>query len=271
MEQGGTSLIGVTTRARSGAHPQPPRESHPPGIPRPKAKEASRDKPANMSYHKPRSYVEELVEGIITKGGKIDNKEDEKGHPVPFATSTRRVVITTKKTILPDPSPLVGPHIGTTEGVIQARVPRGEDNAGGSEDVIAKLQRQVEEIDNMLKDIAPSKVTAKHCTLLPFSHRLRHKSMPKDFRMPKFKTYDGMGYPSNHTKAYDSQLSLRASEDDVYARAFPSSLIGAALKWFHKLPPDTIDCWQDFMDVFMDKFEESIVAEQDEEELMNLK
>ncbi|GAA0148738.1 hypothetical protein LIER_36786 [Lithospermum erythrorhizon] len=89
--------------------------------------------------------------------------------------------------------------------------------------------------------------------------------------MPKLRTFDGMGDPSNHLKAYDSQLSFCASEDDVYVRAFPGSLSGAALKWFHKLPPNSIDCWKDIVDLFMDKFGSSIVAEEDEEALMNLK
>ncbi|GAA0159403.1 hypothetical protein LIER_16183 [Lithospermum erythrorhizon] len=89
--------------------------------------------------------------------------------------------------------------------------------------------------------------------------------------MPKFNTYDGMGDPSNHIKTYDSQLSFWETEADIYGRAFPSSLSGAALKWFHKLPPNSIDCWHDSVDLFMDKFGVSIVAEQDVEALMNLK
>ncbi|GAA0168510.1 hypothetical protein LIER_23214 [Lithospermum erythrorhizon] len=80
-----------------------------------------------------------------------------------------------------------------------------------------------------------------------------------------------MGVPSNHIKAYDSQLTFWASEDDVYARAFPSSLLRATLKWLQKLPPNSIDCWQDLVDLFMDKFRASNVAEKDEEALMNLK
>ncbi|GAA0140560.1 hypothetical protein LIER_01880 [Lithospermum erythrorhizon] len=57
--------------------------------------------------------------------------------------------------------------------------------------------------------------------------------------MPKFRTFDGMRDPSNHLKAYDSKLSFWASEDD-----------------------DTVD-------LFMDKFGASIIAEEDEEALMN--
>ncbi|GAA0163627.1 hypothetical protein LIER_19443 [Lithospermum erythrorhizon] len=49
----------------------------------------------------------------------------------------------------------------------------------GSRDVIAKLQLQMEELNNRLKDIAFSKGPVKHSTLLLFSYRLRHESMPR--------------------------------------------------------------------------------------------
>ncbi|GAA0162886.1 hypothetical protein LIER_18885 [Lithospermum erythrorhizon] len=62
--------------------------------------------------------------------------------------------------------------------------------------------------------------------------------------MLKLRTFDIIGDPSNHLKAYDSQFSFWANEDDVYARAFPGSLSGATLKWFLKLPPNSIDCWK---------------------------
>ncbi|GAA0148777.1 hypothetical protein LIER_36799 [Lithospermum erythrorhizon] len=102
-------------------------------------------------------------------------------------------------------------------GIIKRIINRypGRGQCRGSNDVIAKLQLQVEELNNRLKDIALSKVPAKHSTFLPFSYRPRHESMPRSFKMPKFKTYDGMGDPSNHIKAYDSQLSFWSSEDDV--------------------------------------------------------
>ncbi|GAA0142718.1 hypothetical protein LIER_03553 [Lithospermum erythrorhizon] len=88
--------------------------------------------------------------------------------------------------------------------------------------------------------------------------------------MPKFKTFSGFGDPGHHLKAFDSQLSFWASDDEVYVRAFLGSLSGQALKWFHKLPPNSIDRWQDVVDLFMDKFGASIVAEDDERTLMEI-
>ncbi|GAA0150714.1 hypothetical protein LIER_37166 [Lithospermum erythrorhizon] len=94
--------------------------------------------------------------------------------------------------------------------------------------------------------------------------------MPRRFRMPKFKTFSGFRDPSNHFKSFDSQFSFWASDDEVYARAFPSILSGQALKWFHKLPPDSIDCWQDVVDLFMDNFGASILADDDERTLVEI-
>ncbi|GAA0168429.1 hypothetical protein LIER_23147 [Lithospermum erythrorhizon] len=95
--------------------------------------------------------------------------------------------------------------------------------------------------------------------------------MAKGFTIPKFRTCYVMGDPCNHLKAYDSQLSFWTSEDDVYARAFPNSLSGAAMKRLHKLPPNSIDCWQDTVHLFINKFRASIVIDKVEEALMNLK
>ncbi|GAA0140260.1 hypothetical protein LIER_01641 [Lithospermum erythrorhizon] len=132
------------------------------------------------------------------------------------------------------------------------------------------LQKQVDELKALFKDIAPGQGPVKHNTLLPFSDRLRHAEMSREFRMPKFKIFSGIGDPSNHLKSFDSQLSFWASDDEVYARAFPNRLSGQALKWFHKLPPNSIDCWQDGVELFMDNFGASIVADADERSLMEI-
>ncbi|GAA0139894.1 hypothetical protein LIER_01353 [Lithospermum erythrorhizon] len=141
-------------------------------------------------------------------------------------------------------------------------------DAGGSSN--ADLQKQVDELKALLKDITPGRGPLKHSTLLPFSYRLRHAEMPRGFRMPKFKTFGGIGDSSNHLKSFESQLSFWASDDEVYAREFPSNLTGQALKWFHKLPPNSAYCWQDAVDLFMDKFGASIVADADERTLMEI-
>ncbi|GAA0154817.1 hypothetical protein LIER_43294 [Lithospermum erythrorhizon] len=199
------------------------------------------------------------VGGIIIQEGTIDINTGDTDHPAPSTTNTYGNVIVGENITHPYPTALVsplqgtsgerkpirikhllGPPRGTTARELpkstrkRIRHPRGEANAGGNKDIVAKLQLQVEELNNRLRDIAPSRGLVKHITFLPFSYRLRHEPMPKGFKIP-------------------------------------SSLSRAALKWFHKLPPNSIDCWQDTVDLFMDKFGVSIVANEDEEAFMNLK
>ncbi|GAA0168004.1 hypothetical protein LIER_22822 [Lithospermum erythrorhizon] len=72
-------------------------------------------------------------------------------------------------------------------------------DAGGSSN--ADLQKQVDELKALLKEITPGRGPVKHITLFPFSDRLRHAEMPRGFRLPKFKTFSGLGDPSNHLKS----------------------------------------------------------------------
>ncbi|GAA0187089.1 hypothetical protein LIER_34377 [Lithospermum erythrorhizon] len=108
--------------------------------------------------------------------------------------------------------------------------PSAKHDAEGSSN--SDLQKQLNELKALLKDITPGQGPVKHSTMLPFLDRL--------------------------------------SDDEAYARAFASSLSDQALKWFHKLPPKSIDCWQDAVDLFMDKFGASIVADADERTLMEI-
>ncbi|GAA0145020.1 hypothetical protein LIER_36054 [Lithospermum erythrorhizon] len=84
----------------------------------------------------------------------------------------------------------------------------------------ADLKNQVDQLKARLKDITPGRGQVKHSALFPFLDRLRHVEMPCGFKMPKFKTFSGIGDPSNHLKSFDSQLSFWVSDDEVYVRAF---------------------------------------------------
>jgi len=53
--------------------------------------------------------------------------------------------------------------------------------------------------------------------------------------------YDGSTDPDEHMDAYATHMSLYTSDDAVLCRVFPTSLKGATLSWFTKLPPNSID------------------------------
>jgi len=47
--------------------------------------------------------------------------------------------------------------------------------------------------------------------------------------------------PDEHMDAYTTHMSLYTSDDAMLCRVFPTSLKGAALSWFTKLSPNSID------------------------------
>ncbi|GAA0163052.1 hypothetical protein LIER_19017 [Lithospermum erythrorhizon] len=114
-------------------------------------------------------------------------------------------------------------HRSAYKGKAPARSPPGNNRQGATLNMQTEDNPQPRGIGNVG---GSTRGPAKHNMLLPFSYLLRHESMTKGFRMLKLGTFDGMGDPTNHIKAYDSQLSFWAREDYVYAIAFPGSLAG---------------------------------------------
>ncbi|GAA0169881.1 hypothetical protein LIER_24263 [Lithospermum erythrorhizon] len=57
---------------------------------------------------------------------------------------------------------------------------------------------------------------------------------------------------------------------DIYAKAFPNSLTGAALDWYMELPANSIDSYASTSEAFIFKYSTSITNKQDERALMDL-
>ncbi|GAA0146095.1 hypothetical protein LIER_06126 [Lithospermum erythrorhizon] len=51
-------------------------------------------------------------------------------------------------------------------------------------------------------------------TLCCLFQSIKDATMPRGFRIPKFKTFNGFGDPNNHLKSFDWQLSFWASDDE---------------------------------------------------------
>ena len=54
--------------------------------------------------------------------------------------------------------------------------------------------------------------------------------------------------------AYTTHMSLYTSDDAVLCRVFPTSLKGAALSWFTKLSPNSIDSFATLVAKFETQF-----------------
>ena len=67
--------------------------------------------------------------------------------------------------------------------------------------------------------------------------------LPGTWNNPTLDKYDATRDPNEHVNAYLTQVSLHTVEDALWCRIFPTSLEGAALNWFTRLPAQSIDCF----------------------------
>jgi len=75
----------------------------------------------------------------------------------------------------------------------------------------------------------------------PFTNNIIEVPLSEKWKGFNRDRYDGSTDPDKHMDAYTTHTSLYTSDDTVLCRMFPTSLKGAALSWFTKLPPNSID------------------------------
>jgi len=74
--------------------------------------------------------------------------------------------------------------------------------------------------------------------------------LPDNWKNLTINKYDGSTNPDEHIAAYTTQISLYTWNDVVMCRVFPTTLKGATLSWFTRLPSLCIDCF----DMLVEKF-----------------
>jgi len=62
--------------------------------------------------------------------------------------------------------------------------------------------------------------------------------------------YDRSTDPNEHITVYTTQISLYTWNDVILCRVFPTTLKGAALSWFTRLPPLSINCFDTLVQKF---------------------
>ncbi|GAA0174610.1 hypothetical protein LIER_41749 [Lithospermum erythrorhizon] len=105
---------------------------------------------------------------------------------------------------------------------------------------------------------------------MPFTTRSNDVPTPVLFILPQFTQYSGIGDPQKHLKGFLAQMTINTNDMDIYAKAFPNSLTGAALDWYMELRANSIDSYAHIADVFISKYNTSIINKQDKRALMDL-
>ena len=88
----------------------------------------------------------------------------------------------------------------------------------------------------------------------PFVESIMEVPLPSTWKNPTLDKYDGTTDPDEHVDAYVTQVNLYTVEDALLCRVFPTSLKGAALSWFTRLPTHSIDCFDTLVKKFGAQF-----------------
>ncbi|XP_068484963.1 uncharacterized protein [Phaseolus vulgaris] len=88
----------------------------------------------------------------------------------------------------------------------------------------------------------------------PFTNNIIEVPLPEKWKGFNRDRYDGSTDPDEHMDAYTTHMSLYTSDDAVLCRVFPTSLKGAALSWFTKLSPNSIDSFATLVAKFETQF-----------------
>jgi hypothetical protein len=84
-----------------------------------------------------------------------------------------------------------------------------------------------------------------HGTASHFINQISVVLHPKKFKVPSIITFTRIKDPTEHLDNYRAHMDLHGTSTVVACRAFPLTLFGSARDWFRKLPPKSIDSFND--------------------------
>jgi len=88
----------------------------------------------------------------------------------------------------------------------------------------------------------------------PFTDKILATKLPSNRSNPVPDRYDDSTDLDEHIDGYVFQLTLFTTDGHIYYKVFPTSLKGAALSWFTRLPLGSIDSFATLKDKFLAYF-----------------
>ena len=88
----------------------------------------------------------------------------------------------------------------------------------------------------------------------PFTSAILECPVPSKFRLPQLESFDGLRDLQDHLNTFKMTLGLQQPPDEILCRSFPTTLKGAARKWFTKLPTSSMDKFEQLSNAFLRHF-----------------
>lgn len=88
----------------------------------------------------------------------------------------------------------------------------------------------------------------------PFTVNILRDPLPSSFKLPQFKSFDGMIKSIDHLEAFRTVMLLHGALDTILCWAFPSTLRGTARYWYSMLLSGTISSFNQWSQNFVAHF-----------------
>ena len=88
----------------------------------------------------------------------------------------------------------------------------------------------------------------------PLRQHILNYEPPRGFVMTTFAMLDGSNDPYDHRLHCNHAMTLNANNDHLLCKVFPSSLQGPGLAWFHKLPRNSINPFNELLTAFISQY-----------------
>ena len=72
--------------------------------------------------------------------------------------------------------------------------------------------------------------------------------------MPAFTMFNGSNDPYDHMFHYNQEMTLNAGNDHLLCKVFSASMRGPMLAWFHKIPGNSINSFNELWTAFISQY-----------------
>ena len=87
-----------------------------------------------------------------------------------------------------------------------------------------------------------------------FTVSINEHPFPPKFKMPSLDLYDGTHDPFDHIATFKTTMHLQGVLDEIMCRAFLTTLKGSTRVWFNKIPPNTMNSFEELSKLFVNNF-----------------
>ncbi|KAM2984015.1 hypothetical protein FF2_009875 [Malus domestica] len=105
----------------------------------------------------------------------------------------------------------------------------------------------------------------------PFTDEIEQAEPPCKFSMPYFISFKGDRDPKRHLKHYRNTMVLYQNNDVFMCKIFATTLQGVAQDWFHTLPSQSIQNFDDLSLVFIKEYSSYRSIKKKSDHLFNIK